>query len=1802
MERFSPRCLSLDLEVGVRDRRIRAFAALRPDTGGHLVFPGGNLEKALAELDALAKGAAFLLGHNVIAFDLPHLRAANPDLRLLSIPAVDTLWLNPLAFPRNPYHHLVKHYQDGRLTRGRLNDPELDARLALDLFHDQRRALARIVQESPDLVAAWHWLTTEDGERSGFNTFFSSLRRKLRPSDAEAHRAIRRRLAGVVCRTRECEIAGEPGLGPVGQEPDRSPAFRAQEHSGCGEPQSRGAREVRGAGPSGKTPGELRSEREGEGEGEGAPVRVTGPGRHGWALAYALAWLSVSGGNSVMPPWVRHQFPEAGRLVRVLRDTACTDPACAWCRERHDARKELARWFGFEDFRPEPSDSDTGAPMQRAIVEAAMAGKHVLGILPTGTGKSLCYQIPALSRYDKTGALTVVISPLVALMADQVAGLEARGIVACIAVNGLLSLPERADALDRVRLGDAGILIISPEQLRNRSLHRVLDQREIGAWVLDEAHCLSKWGHDFRPDYRYVGRFIREKAGGEPIPPVLCLTATAKPDVVTDIASHFRDELGIELTVFDGGAQRTNLEFVVVPTTGGEKLVHLHRILESDLPPDVPGGTIVYCATRRQTEEVAEFLQEKEVAADYFHAGLPPESRKSVQQRFIGGDLRVIAATNAFGMGIDKPDVRLVVHADIPGSLENYLQEAGRAGRDRKAARCVLLYTQDDVERQFGMSARSRLNRREIHGVLRALRNLDRKKRLGGEVVATAGEILGEDDENAFERDSTTDDTRVRTAISWLEESVLLTREENRTQVFPSSLRIDTVEEAKARLAHKDMTDRYRGQLLSIAEALIDADPDEGISTDDLIGVTGLSPEEVRGALYDLERLGIASNDTALTAFVHAGIERSSGKRLKEADRLETALLEHLRAAAPDLGKGDSSLLHLRVASQALRDAGEAEPLPERLWRILRSISFDGRGEGGGGGSLRVRKSDAETAQVILLREWSALEETASRRREGAHRLLEHLLDCLPSGTRGTDLLAETTLGRLLEALEADLVLKSRVKHPEKLLERALLWLHEQEIIRLHKGLAVFRPAMTIKLAQETPRRGFAATDFAPLEIHYQGQVTQIHVMVEYARRGLEAMADALHLAMDYFSLGQEAFLKRWLPDRDKEIERQTTPESWRAIVESLNNPAQQRIVADDREQTNVLVLAGPGSGKTRVLVHRIAFLVRARRENPRGILALAYNRHAAVEIRRRLADLIGDDARGVTVLTCHGLAMRLAGASFSGRAERPDGEAFQEVMRQAVALLRGEGLPPEEADEQRERLLAGFRWILVDEYQDIDADQYALVSALAGRTLEDRDRKLTLFAVGDDDQNIYAFNGASVEFIRRFEADYGPKPAFLTANYRSTRHIIAAANALIEPARERMKTGHPIRVDRVRAKDPPGGDWRALDPVAQGRVQVLPEQSDPVEQARAVMKELLRLADLAPIWDWSKCAVIAREWKYLEPVRAWCEVHRVPSQMASEEIPRFWRLRETQALVEWLRGRESRLVAGADLRGWLDARSSSPWFGLLREAVDEHALESGEGAEVPVDHFIEWLAEWGRDVRRRQRGLLLSTAHRAKGLEFDHVVVLDGGWDRIGKDEAPDAPRRLYYVAMTRARQTLALASLAVRRPHPRSAGGGSNTVREPPPPAYLARRPLLQQEIADIPSVLRRPHAGPPQNAPEHAPALSRRYRRPALGEINLGFAGRHPSRHPIHHAIAALEPGAELDIRLDAHERWELLDRSGTVVGRLAWAFEPPAGMRCVAAAVHAVVTWSRDASEPEFQVGLKCDHWEVVVPELVFEPGT
>jgi ATP-dependent DNA helicase RecQ len=323
------------------------------------------------------------------------------------------------------------------------------------------------------------------------------------------------------------------------------------------------------------------------------------------AFAYVLAWLRVSGGNSVLPPWVRRQFPETTRLIRRLRETPCNEAACPYCPIHLDPCKELERCFGYAAFRPEPKNPDGGS-LQEDIVRAGYAGESLLAILPTGGGKSICYQLPALSRHWRNGSLSIIISPLQSLMKDQVDNLIKAGIYNSGTLNGMLTMPERRDVLDKVRLGDIGILLVSPEQFRNRAFVDAIRSRQIGAWIFDEAHCLSKWGNDFRPDYLYVSRFIRERhaaSAGESAP-VSCFTATAKREVVEDIRAHFQESLGLTLRILDGGHERENLHYEVIAVGAPEKNPLIHRLLENEFGPArgaaQPGGAVVFAGKRGQ--------------------------------------------------------------------------------------------------------------------------------------------------------------------------------------------------------------------------------------------------------------------------------------------------------------------------------------------------------------------------------------------------------------------------------------------------------------------------------------------------------------------------------------------------------------------------------------------------------------------------------------------------------------------------------------------------------------------------------------------------------------------------------------------------------------------------------------------------------------------------------------------------------------------------------------------------------------------------------------------------------------------------------------------------------------------------------------------------------------------------------------------------------------------------------------------------------------------------------------------------
>lgn len=330
-------------------------------------------------------------------------------------------------------------------------------------------------------------------------------------------------------------------------------------------------------------------------------------------------------------------------------------------------REILKQYWNYDSFRD----------LQEEIIQSIGSGKDTLGLMPTGGGKSITFQVPAMAQ----AGLCIVITPLIALMKDQVHNLRKRGIKA-VAVYSGMTRQEILVALENCIFGDYKFLYISPERLDTEIFRTKLRSMNVSMITVDESHCISQWGYDFRPAYLKIAT-VRDLLPGVP---VLALTATATPEVVKDIQIrlHFKEE-----NVFRMSFERTNLAYIVRKTDNKpEELLHiLNRI---------PGSAIIYARSRKRTKEVAELLNQKNIPADFYHAGLNNETKDIRQKRWQNGEYRVMVATNAFGMGIDKPDVRLVVHIDLPDSPEAYFQEAGRAGRDGQKAYAVILYSKTD--------------------------------------------------------------------------------------------------------------------------------------------------------------------------------------------------------------------------------------------------------------------------------------------------------------------------------------------------------------------------------------------------------------------------------------------------------------------------------------------------------------------------------------------------------------------------------------------------------------------------------------------------------------------------------------------------------------------------------------------------------------------------------------------------------------------------------------------------------------------------------------------------------------------------------------------------------------------------------------------------------------------------------------------------------------------------------------------------------------------------------------------------
>ena len=1722
----------------------------------------GSSEGAMRQLNDFGAGAEFVVGHNIVAHDRHFIEKYLPGSALLDLPVVDTLYLAPLAKPQQPYHSLVKDY---KLIGAEPNDPVADCRLALKLLEDCWMLLKERNCEKDRLLWVYRscfYDTDGEGGASplklhGTGLFLEELGGQMIPH----HRVVR-----------GFEHFAKKEVDPEAvRELACSEAIRRELPSLLAEP-------------------------------------LTRP-----AAAYSLAWLTVAGTESVLPRWVHRQFPAASEFVRKIRSVPCRRPECGYCARHHDPEKKLRHYFGFDEFRATPKTTD-GESLQRKIVVEGIAGESILAIMPTGGGKSVGFQLPAIVRNEQTGALTVVISPLQALMKDQVDNLNKRTETPTLAatLNGLQTMIERRDVLEGIKLGRFALLYVSPEQLRSPSFARAIRQREIAAWVFDEAHCISKWGHDFRPDYLYAARFIREFSENEgvEIAPIRCFTATAKLDVREDIRSHFRKVLGVDLReLATDRIDRENLHFRVEEIPNSRKVRRIDQLLREGIAEDpltpASGAAIIYARSRHRTEHFAEMLRSAGWNAEHFHGGLDPPDKKRVQDAFIGGRLPIIVATNAFGMGIDKSDVRLVVHADVPASIESYLQEAGRAGRDGKSADCVLLFAKGDLERQFDLVARGRLTKRDIAQILRAIRAA--RHRDTEEIIVSPGDLIRTPDTDfSFDEQSRYAGTLVRTAISWLERARFVLRNENRTRLYQGVPAVADLEESLEKLETLDLSFSKKKKWEQVLRRLHLADLREGIEVDEIACFPSFQTQfkyftrrhpnnparanraftrEIFRTLHKMTHAGVLESGIYFSAWIHHKRGHTSPNRLKQIAKAQEALLGFLQEQASETGPGDEVEVSIPQLQEQLR-ARNLTMVNDGILLLLKGwtrrvvdqqapVTLQSRGRRRLGMRLEVS--------------WDELGEQLRLRNEVGRVVLGVLGNTADQHNLVGERLVRFSLEELHRAVEERLGRSQDLGDVFVAIEKALLFLDENHVIRLEKGLSVFRQAMTLRMQEEAKGRRYSEQDYKPLWDHYQQKMIQIHAIGRYAEESQTSLGgQARRYVGDYFRLSGLAFNRRYFPGEIEALKRPTSKENYEEIVESLGNEAQQRIITAPKDR-NLLVLAGPGSGKTRVVVHRAAYLLMVERIRPERLLVICFNRSAMHELRVRLRELVGDSARRVAVHTYHSLALRLTERSVAARVKAADdkGIDFDEIIREANRRLAGQeeiiGAGP---DELRDRLLAGFEYVLVDEYQDIDADQYQMITQIARRAGQeaDEDRRATILAVGDDDQNIYGWRRANVRYLRQFENDFGAERHHLVENYRSTRHIIETTNHLIRYNRDRMKLDHPIQINNARQFHPSGGAWQRLDSLTRGKVSRI--NVDRTSVATATLAEIERLKKLggdikgSQSPDWSQFAVLAWSHTDLAPVRALLEKNGVPVRRAIPKgLPRLGRIREFRHLLNDLQSNGRRDVHIPELRGGLAVTcrvgpGGSLWMAMVDRMLE--GLEDEFGDEpVPASEVVDAIYQGLADHHRSHiigDGVLVSTIHAAKGLEFDHVLVL-GGLRKGRNTSTPSTEevRRLYYVAMTRSRHTLALIDSS-DSPNPHFA-----EIRD----ATLIRKPAVAK------------------NQPSGVVDL--KYEVLGMKDLYIDFAGRKQADHRIHRSLRRLQAGDPVTLQRTGNDQVLVRDAANVCVASLSkpaaahWTQSRLAQVN--QACVLAVVSRHKDEErDPRFRQHMKVKTWELPLLEV------
>ena len=1283
-------------------------------------------------------------------------------------------------------------------------------------------------------------------------------------------------------------------------------------------------------------------------------------------LAYCLSlinsFIQHKKIHSITPPWVLKTFPEVEQIMFKLRNKPCIS-GCEYCKNILNAQRGLKHFFGFHSYR-----SFGGEPLQEKAVEAAIDNKSILAVFPTGGGKSITFQVPALISGETSNGLTIVISPLQSLMKDQVDNLEKVGITAAVTINGLLDPIERAKSFERVEDGSATLLYISPESLRSKTIERLILGRKIVRFVIDEAHCFSSWGQDFRVDYLYIGDFIKsiqEKKNLEDSIPVSCFTATAKQKVIEDIQAYFKEKLSLNLKLFTSKVSRTNLHYKVFEKGDEEEKYQQVR----DLIEEKKCPTIIYVSRTRKAYLLAERLFKDGFSAKAYHGKMDKQEKSENQNSFINGEIRIIVATSAFGMGVDKKDVGMVIHYEISDSLENYIQEAGRAGRDENiVADCFVLFNEEDLSKHFILLNQTKLSIKEIQQVWKAIKEITRFRSSVSNSALEIARKAGWDD-NVVEIE-----TRVTTAIAALEDAGYLKRGQNMPRIFANSILSKNVQEAidkinaseKFAVNQKEKGVRIIKKLFSSKNSKQATDESAESRIDYISDHLGIVKEEVINIINLLREEKILADAKDLTAFIKKGENKNRSFSIVDSySKIENYLLPFFEE--------QEKILHLKE----INEQGEVNGIDEiSINKIKIIINFWAIKNW-----IKRHSLDSKNHIAVLAQHSTAL---LKERLEKRHVLAKYIVEYLYEKSNLNNTEKEIEKEDVLVGFSV-LELKSAYENSGNLfkviisvddIEDTLFYLSRIEALKIEGGFLVVYNRLTIERTEKDNKKRYTKDNYLKLNQFYENKVQQIHIVGEYAKKMITDYRNALKFVDDYFQLNYTSFLNKYFKgSRQNEIKRTITPAKFKQLFGELS-PTQLKII-NDNETKHIVVAAGPGSGKTRVLVHKLASLLLMEDVKHEQLLMLTFSRAAATEFKNRLLKLIGNAANYIEIKTFHSYCFDLLGKVGSL-------EKSSEILIKTIQKIKNN-------DVEASRITKTV--LVIDEAQDMDMNEYGLICALM-----EKNEEMSVIAVGDDDQNIYEFRGSNSKYLELFIVENNAIKHELVENYRSKKNLVEFSNQFVKRISYRLKHS------QILAKQNDNGQIKIIR----------------YQHGNLINPLLLSLINSELVG--STCILTKTNDEALLITSLLLENKIRAKLIQSNDSFNLFNLNEVRYFLNHLKLSDNSYIINDDI--WLKAKRNA--INKYRHSTKLEILENLITAfetTNPKHKYKSDLEVFIREskledfINKNGETIFVSTIHKAKGKEFDNVFIMLENYN-IDADEA----KRLLYVAMTRAKTNLTI------------------------------------------------------------------------------------------------------------------------------------------------------------------------------------